>query len=153
MLAGGAQQFVVSYNIQDGCHACAILGHAFYSFEFGADGAFNGAVFTAFIPGGGASTPSVPVRLAAHQRFTISLPANRSAGYSWKIDSAPEAAILKSFGSAYHEGNTGRTGAAGEELWTFETAARGETTFALKYVRSWSRNGDGKTIALTVIVE
>lgn len=38
VLPGGGQGFVFAYPILDGCHACAVLGHALVSLDFGPDG-------------------------------------------------------------------------------------------------------------------
>ena len=40
--ADGGQTFVVSYRLQDGCHACAIIGEARFGFVFDAAGTFRG---------------------------------------------------------------------------------------------------------------
>jgi hypothetical protein len=40
-LGSGGQEFVVSYSLRDGCHACAILGELRLAFDFGGDGKFT----------------------------------------------------------------------------------------------------------------
>lgn len=41
----GGQRFLVDYRVQNGCHACAVLGKATYAFEFDKDGKFVGVKF------------------------------------------------------------------------------------------------------------
>ena len=40
--AHGGQQFIVPYDLLDGCHACERVGAADFSFEFDGDGKFLG---------------------------------------------------------------------------------------------------------------
>lgn len=47
-LPGGGQRFLVEYRVQDGCHACALLGKATYVFEFDNLGKFVRAHFQKF---------------------------------------------------------------------------------------------------------
>lgn len=138
-LADGTQEFIVPYNVQDGCHACAVIGRAFFAFQFGPSGKFNGALFEGYAAGDGASMPPTPIRVILNQSFTLSLASNRTTGYSWQIDSAPDSSIVRSNGTEYREAATGLAGAGGEELWKFNAVGPGETTFTLKYVRAWMR--------------
>lgn len=46
----GGQRFVVEYRVQDGCHACALLGRAYYAFDFDSAGKFVGPKFQRFAP-------------------------------------------------------------------------------------------------------
>lgn len=41
--SGGGQRFVVSYYLQNGCHACARVGSAAFAFDFDSTGKFLGA--------------------------------------------------------------------------------------------------------------
>ena len=41
-LPGGGQGFVFAYPLLQGCHACAVLGHALVSLDFGPDGTYKG---------------------------------------------------------------------------------------------------------------
>lgn len=42
-LPNGGQRFIVAYYLQNGCHACARLGHARFAFDFNREGKFLGA--------------------------------------------------------------------------------------------------------------
>lgn len=42
---GGGQRFLVEYRVQDGCHACAVLAKAIYTFDFDSSGKFLGIKF------------------------------------------------------------------------------------------------------------
>ena len=41
-LPDGGQGFVFAYPLLDGCHACALAGHALISLDFGPDGTYRG---------------------------------------------------------------------------------------------------------------
>ncbi len=41
-LPGGGERFIFSYQLQKGCHACAILGNAKFAFDFNRSGKFLG---------------------------------------------------------------------------------------------------------------
>ncbi len=41
-LEDGAQRFFVSYRLQNGCHACELIGSVVFAFEFDRDGKFTG---------------------------------------------------------------------------------------------------------------
>src|SRR6202140_3397356 len=43
MGANGGVHIIVNYRLREKCHSCAVLGHAWYSFEFDAKGIFAGA--------------------------------------------------------------------------------------------------------------
>ncbi len=43
MGAKGGVHIIVNYRLREKCHSCAVLGHAWYSFEFDAKGIFAGA--------------------------------------------------------------------------------------------------------------
>jgi hypothetical protein len=42
------QRFVIPYSIRDGCRACAVLGHAYFSFDFDPTGQLLGVKFEKF---------------------------------------------------------------------------------------------------------
>ena len=44
-LASGGRRFIISYRLQDFCHACAIVGRARFGFDFDAAGKFLGTRF------------------------------------------------------------------------------------------------------------
>lgn len=49
--AAGGQIFSVDYRVQNGCHACAVIGQATYAFEFDNEGKFVGVRLQRFQPG------------------------------------------------------------------------------------------------------
>ncbi|MDQ2711707.1 MAG: protease inhibitor I42 family protein [Acidobacteriota bacterium] len=153
----GSQQFVADYRVQDGCHACAILGQAFFSFVFDKTGKFTGANFTGFTT---TLTPNTAtsqriVAVPAGKAFTVVLPSNRTTGYSWKLSFPADRKVLSSVGHHYGE-SAGQqmSGAGGEERWTFHAVSAGQVTLTFNYVRPWEKTpASPQTLVLTVEVQ
>jgi hypothetical protein len=49
-LGAGAQEFIVSYVLRDGCHACAAIGELQLTFDFDGDGKFKGTRILEVVP-------------------------------------------------------------------------------------------------------
>ncbi len=151
----GSQQFVADYRVQAGCHACTVLGQAFFSFGFDHEGNFTGTAFSGFtahyIFSRTAGEKIFSVKPGSN--FTLVLPSNRSTGYSWQLVSS-SASILQSVARNYEASSEGRAGAGGQELWTFHAGRPGESTLHFSYARAWEKNTPAaRELAVTVRVE
>jgi predicted secreted protein len=151
----GSQEFVADYRIQAGCHACAVLGQAFFNFRFDSRGKFEGANFSGFTPKYVFSrVASVKMfRVESGSTWTILLPSNKTTGYSWNLASLPEAAAVESVGHKYEAQARGLAGAGGDERWTFHAARQGESTLNFSYMRPWEKNKPAKTLSLDIRVQ
>jgi kynurenine formamidase len=47
-LSNSNQRFLIPYSIKDGCRTCAVLGHAYYSFDFDPTGQLMGVKYVKF---------------------------------------------------------------------------------------------------------
>jgi predicted secreted protein len=83
---------------------------------------------------------TIPLYVAAGDRFRITLPSNVTTGYSWRLAGEPDAEVVKSTGSEYHAPSGARVGQGGTETWSFEARHKGKTAFALEYVRPWEKD-------------
>src|ERR1700722_4675029 len=113
----GRQTFLVDYILRDGCHACATVGTVTFAFAFDGDGKYQGARVFA-VKTIGHATPSAAVapefqmadveqvRVLSGKDFSISLPANHSTGYSWRLATTLDPAALKLDGTTYSERKT-----------------------------------------------
>ena len=100
------------------------------------------------------SDPSVPIHIAAENGFALQLESNASTGYAWRLARPLNEAVIVLLESRYRPGADVRPGAAGVEVWRFRAVAKGETTIALEYVRSWETGVPAnRTADFTVIVE
>ena len=151
----GSQQFVADYRVQEGCHACAVLGQAFFGFKFDRSGKFTGSEFSGFTPHYVFSRTAAERILSVKpgSTFTLVLPSNRSTGYSWQLGSS-SASGLETVGRKYETSGEGRAGAGGQELWTFHASQSGESTLHFRYARAWEKNTPAaKELSVTARVQ
>ena len=71
------------------------------------------------------------------ERFSIRLDANPTTGYRWRLATAPDPHVATLVGSTYEANDGGRTGAGGEETWTFVARGPGRTHIVFEYLRPW----------------
>lgn len=160
----GTQTFSVNYILRDGCHACAQIGTATVAFGFDAEGQFQGARVASVTPLAGAAVPAgadnfgtvgvEQIRAVAGKEFSITLPANHTTGYSWRLATPLAAATLDLIGNVYHESTSGKVGASGEEVWTFSAQTQGTVQLDFEYVRSFEKTASpAKTAKFSVVIE
>lgn len=160
----GTQTFSVNYILRDGCHACAQIGTATVAFGFDAEGKFQGAKVTTVAPSASAAAPSgadnfgtvgvEQIRVVAGKEFSITLPANHTTGYSWRLATPLDPAILNLIGNVYHESTSGKVGASGEEVWTFSAQTQGTVQLNFEYIRSFEKTAaPAKTAKFSVAIE
>lgn len=160
----GTQTFAVNYILRDGCHACVTIGAATVDFVFDTDGKFQGAKVTAVKPSRRAIAPSdaqdfgtagvEEVRALAGKEFSITLPANHTTGYSWRLATKLDPAALTLLSNTYNPSTSGMVGAGGEEVWTFSAPTKGTTQLTFEYVRPFEKNTPpAKTAKFSVVIE
>lgn len=88
------------------------------------------------------STSPIPISGIKGSSITITLPANQTTGYSWRIANKPNPAVIKFIRSDYIAPKSGApvVGQSGVEAWTFQAVGRGSTTLLLEYARPWEKN-------------
>jgi predicted secreted protein len=160
----GTQTFAVDYILRDGCHACATIGTATVDFVFDTDGKFQGAKVTAvkasertIEPSGGDNFRAAgveEVHALAGKEFSITLRANHTTGYSWRLATKLDPASLTLINTTYNASTSGVVGAGGEEVWTFSAPAKGTTQLTFEYVRPFEKNAPpAKTEKFSVRIE
>jgi predicted secreted protein len=164
----GTQTFMVPYLLRDGCHACAEIGTVTLGFTFDTDGNFQAArvanVAAAATPRAAETAPSASgfdaaggveeIRVLAGKQFSITLKANRTTGYGWRLAAPLDPAMLKQIGDDYHASDSGAVGAPGEEVWTFEAVGKGTVQLVLEYVRPFEKDAKPvKTARYSVVIE
>ncbi|MGD0661369.1 MAG: protease inhibitor I42 family protein [Syntrophorhabdales bacterium] len=141
-LPEGGQSFVVPYTLRNFCHACEVLGTAFFSFDFDKEGRFTGMRFQRIelLPKkSGVKSEirkdneqiSFVVLVEEGKEFTVRLPSNRSAAFRWRPVGTLDGHIVKIERSEYVPFDEG---AGGEEVWTFLAVSRGDTEITMEYV-------------------
>jgi hypothetical protein len=89
----GSQEFMADYRVMDGCHACDVLGNAFFTFEFNAKGKFTQLRFAGFD-----KELVWPVQTRAGQRFALVLGCDAGPACDWAEDQAPADSVLHATG-------------------------------------------------------
>jgi inhibitor of cysteine peptidase len=103
--------------------------------------------------GSAITDPTQPIQVIIGQDFTLTLESNHTTGYRWQLAKPLDDAVVKYVGSQYREAHSGRPGAGGEELWTFQAVGRGRTQIAMHYIRPWERNvPSAKQTAFVIVV-
>ena len=163
----GRQTFLVDYILRDGCHACATVGTVTFAFAFDGDGKYQGARVFA-VKTIGHATPSAAVapefqmadveqvRVLSGKDFSISLPANHSTGYSWRLATTLDPAALKLDGTTYSERKTDpdAVGGPADEVWSFTAGAPGSVPLLFEYARPFEKDAKPvKTSKFLVIIE
>jgi predicted secreted protein len=152
ILPDNSQQFVAPYRVQAGCHACAVLGQAFFDFVFDSRGAFKSANFSGFTPKYAFSRTASDTMLTVEpdSTWSILLSSNRTTGYSWQLAPLPNSASVENVGHKYEAGATQLAGAGGAERWTFRAKGQGESTLSFTYARPWEKTNPAKTLSIHV---
>ncbi len=164
----GTQTFIVQYLLRDGCHACAEIGTATVGFTFDTDGNFQAARVASVAPGAAPRADQIAprsggfdvaggveeIRVLAGKQFSISLAANRSTGYSWRLAAPIDPGMLKQISDEYHAGDSGAVGEPGEEVWTFESVGKGAVHLDFEYVRPFEKDAKAVKMAkYSVVIE
>jgi predicted secreted protein len=162
----GTQTFLVTYILRDGCHACAQIGTAIFAFGFDDQGKFQGVRVSSVNPAtrdvqsSAASdfeTAGVEkVEVLAGKEFSITLPANHTTGYSWRLATTLDPATLKQINNVYTErkSDPDQVGGPGDEVWTFSTVAQGTVPLLFEYVRPFEKDAKPvKTSKFLVVID
>jgi predicted secreted protein len=151
--ANGGVHVIVNYRLREKCHSCAVLGHAWYSFEFDAKGIFAGARLMAISvtrdkgPVVRATGKMVGTSIATSvgEEFSIALPVKEAAGSEWILAKALDTAKVRLIEHSHVAPPSGNGAAGTEEMWKFAALGAGTTQIALQ-------RGAEKPITFRVVV-
>jgi hypothetical protein len=153
MGANGGVHIIVNYRLREKCHSCAVLGHAWYSFEFDAKGVFAGARLMAIsvtrdkAPVVRATIKMVgpSVATSVGDELTIALPIKEAAGSEWILAKALDTAKVRLIEHSHVAPPSGNGAAGTEEMWKFAALGAGTTQIAFQ-------RGAEKPITFRVVV-
>ena len=163
-LPDGAQSFVVPYTLRNFCHACEVLGTAFFSFDFDKEGRFANMRFQRMelppkklVAKNEIRKDSEQIRFVVMaeegKEFTVRLGSNRSSGFRWRPVGVLDEHTVKLEKSEYVPFEVGSSGSAGEEVWTFLAVSRGDTEITMEYAPPYERTQTAvKTATIMVSV-
>jgi hypothetical protein len=132
MGAMAGAHIVVNYKLREECHACAVLGHAWYSFDFDAKGKFLGVKLTG-VSATREKAPILrdakkPITVAVDEEFTIGLPVKAARTSEWMLAKALESGKVRLIEHSRVAPPTGNGAAGTEELWKFAALGGGTST-------------------------
>jgi chagasin family peptidase inhibitor I42 len=158
MGANGGVHIIVNYRLREKCHSCAVLGHAWYSFEFDAKGIFAGARLMAIsvtrdkAPVVRATSKMAAISIATSlgtavgDELTIALPVKDAAASEWTLAKALDTGKIRLIEHSHVAPPTGNGAAGTEELWKFAALGAGTTQIAFQ-------RGAEKPITFKVLVK
>jgi hypothetical protein len=149
----GGVHIIVNYRLREKCHSCAVLGHAWYSFEFDAKGIFAGARLMAISITRDKATVVRPASKAAPtsaatsvgEELTIALPVKDAAASEWILAKAFDTAKVRLIEHSHVAPPAGNGAAGTEELWKFAALGAGTTEIAFQ-------RGAEKPVTFRVVV-
>jgi inhibitor of cysteine peptidase len=163
-LLDGAQSFVVPYTLRNFCHACEVIGTAFFCFDFDRNGRLIGVRFQHIELPPRKPAPKIEspreneqirfvVMVEEGKEFTIRLSSNPTTGYRWKPAGPLDDRTVRFVRSQYTPFEGGGAGSGGEESWTFLAVNRGDAEITMEYVRPWEKTPSAvKTATIKVSV-
>ena len=155
VFADGSREIIADYRVQSGCHACAVLGQAFFGFTFDPNAKLTAARFTGFTTEyrGIQAVPQKIITVKPNTTFTVLLPANPTTGYSWSLDPNQGRSELQPLSHKYEPAGN-RIGSGGEERWSFRAAGASEYRLHFSYRRPWEKNAaPAKSLEIVVRVQ
>jgi hypothetical protein len=144
MGANGGVHIIVNYRLREKCHSCAVLGHAWYSFEFDAKGIFAGARLMAIsvardkapvVRATGktaGATIGASIGTSVGEEVTIALPVKDAAASEWMLAKALDTAKVRLIEHSHVAPPAGNGAAGTEELWKFAALGAGTTQIAFQ---------------------
>jgi predicted secreted protein len=154
MGANGGVHIIVNYRLREKCHSCAVLGHAWYSFEFDAKGIFAGARLMAIsvtrekgpLVRATSKMVGTSIGTSVGEEITIALPVKDAAGSEWTLAKALDTAKARLIEHSHVAPPAGNGAAGTEELWRFAALGAGTTQVAFQ-------TADGKPVTFKVLVK
>ena len=71
--------------------------------------------------------------------IVVTLQANPTTGYVWKIAEAGDQRIVSPVGHRFDRAQKHVSGTGGRDIWTFRGDTQGKTAIAMVYVRPWEK--------------
>jgi hypothetical protein len=153
MGGNGGVHIIVNYRLREKCHSCAVLGHAWYSFEFDAKGIFAGARLMAIsvtrekgpVVRATSKMAGTSVATSVGEEITIALPVKDAAASEWTLAKALDTAKVRLIEHSHVAPPAGNGTAGTEELWRFAGLGAGATQIEFQ-------RGAEKPITFKVVV-
>jgi predicted secreted protein len=147
---------VVNYRLREQCHACEVLGHAWYTFDFDAKGKFEGAKLIAVsVTHDKASVvrdAKKPVVTGTGDEFTIALPMKGAAASEWTLGKALDTGKLRLIEHSHVAPPTEKGGVGTDELWKFAALRAGTTEIEFQNTTETGKDAKMKPVTFRVVM-
>lgn len=148
---------IVNYRLREQCHACAVLGHAWYSFDFDAKGNFAGTkligVSVTRDKAAVVRDSKKTVATAVGEEFTIALPMKGAAASEWMLAKGLDTGKVRLIEHSRVAPPSAKGEAGTEELWKFAAPGAGTTTIEFQNgADSGGAGAKAKSMVFRVIV-
>lgn len=128
---GSGPRIVVNYRLREKCHACAVLGHAWYSFDFDTKGKFQGAKLMTVTTTHDKAAPlrdqHKSVTAGVGEEFTVALPVKSAGAAEWTLARGLDTQKVRLIEHTHVAPPTAAGSAGREELWKFAALGPGST--------------------------
>lgn len=93
------------------------------------------------------------IEIKADQEFTLTLKANPTTGYTWKLIE-PDSTILKLQGEPAFKPDSDKIGSGGELTFRLQARSSGKSELQLHYIRPWEKDQKPlQSFVITIIVK
>jgi hypothetical protein len=149
MATNAGAHIVVNYRLREQCHACAVLGHAWFSFDFDPKGKFEGAKPMRISVSHDKSEPvrdgKKTILTAVGEEFTVALPVEAAAAApEWTLAAALDSGKLRLIEHSPVAPPTGNGGVGRDELWKFAAFGAGAMEITFQKSGAKAQDTDGK---------
>lgn len=86
------------------------------------------------------SSQSIPIAVLAGNHFELTLPSNKTTGYSWQLFKTPDSRVLKFLNSRYNKPEKQMLGTGRSETWSFQAIGKGNVKITMHYVRKFEKD-------------
>ena len=152
-------RLIANYQLQNGCHACEIVGYANFAFDFDSLGKFLGVYIVDVEPMNYELSAPVYksnkkiIKAKIGKLFIIELSSNATTGFEWHVNGILDNYKLELTNHFYAPPQKSIPGRGGKEIFEFIPVSKGKTNVRFKYFRPWEKNNvPAKNVKFNIII-
>lgn len=145
-LSNNGIRLIANYKLQNGCHACEIVGYANFAFDFDSSGIFLGIKIVNVEPNDYQLSAPVYkinkkiIKTKIGELFIVELASNLTTGYEWQVNGILDNHKLELINHSYAPPQKVIPGRGGKEIFEFIPVSKGKTEIRFMYIRPWEKN-------------
>lgn len=159
-LSNNGIRLIANYQLQNGCHACEIVGYANFAFDFDSSGKFLGVKIVDVEPKNYELSAPVfrsnmkIIKAKIGELFIVELLSNVTTGFEWRINGILDNYKLELINHFYTPPQKAIPGRGGKEIFEFIPVSKGKTNIRFVYIRSWEKNNvPAQNIKFNIIIK